>query len=243
MCCVLEVVELKKDHEYSKGLKKGVPIALGYLSVSLTFGMLASRGGMSPLTALLISMTNLTSAGQFAGIEMIFVGASYFEIALTTFVINIRYMLMSLSLSQKVENGISKGFKSLIAFGITDETYAVASIEDGELSLKYMLGLITLPYCGWALGTFLGAISTSFMPERLQDALGIALYGMFIAIIIPEAKRNKSILIVIIIAIGISCLFKYFPYLNNVSAGFAMIITSVVAAAIGAKILPLKEVD
>ena len=238
-----EVLEIESTNDFKDGFKKGIPIALGYISVSITFGMIAARGGMDPLMAVMISMTNLTSAGQFAGIDLIFNSATFFEIALTTFIINIRYMLMSLSLSQKFKKNITKKEKYIVAFGVTDETFTVASLEEKKLSFKYMLGLIVPPYFGWVLGTFIGAISTSFMGEKLQDSLGIALYGMFIARIVPEMKKSKPILIVVLIAAFISALFKYVKFLNIISEGFVLIIASLVAAVICAKLFPIKEED
>ncbi|SFC95720.1 AzlC family ABC transporter permease [Clostridium uliginosum] len=227
--------------DYIAGLKKGIPIALGYISVSITFGMMAARGGLSPFMALIISMTNLTSAGQFAGIGLIFNTASYLEIALTMFIINIRYMLMSLSLSQKLQRKIPLIQRCVISFGITDETFTLASLEEGDISSEFMLGIITLPYLGWALGTFIGAITTTILPNSLQDALGIALYAMFIALIIPQVKISKPIFIVVLIAIIFSCLFKFVPYLNKVSCGFAVIMSSIIASIIGAYFFPVKE--
>lgn len=228
-------------NEYIDGLTKGIPICLGYISVSITFGMMAVRGGMSPGMAVLISMTNLTSAGQFAGLGLIFANATYVELALTTFVINIRYMLMSLSLSQKLDSTIPFLNRCLISFGITDETFTISSLENKELSFQYMLGLITLPYIGWALGTYIGAVTTSFLPMALQDALGIALYSMFIALIIPEMKKSMAVLIVVIISIILSCILRYIPLLSNISSGFAVIIVSIISSCIGAYFFPLKE--
>ncbi|GAA0075913.1 AzlC family ABC transporter permease [Clostridium sp. CTA-5] len=227
--------------QYKYGLKKGIPIALGYLSVSITFGMMAVRGGLSPFIALLISMTNLTSAGQFAGINLMFNTASYLELALTIFIINIRYMLMSLSLSQKMYDKIPLFKRLIISFGVTDETFTLASLEEGELSSEFMLGLITLPYLGWGLGTFIGAVTTKILPYSLQDSLGIALYAMFIALIIPQVKKSKPVFLVVSIAIVFSCLFKYLPGLNKISSGFVVIVASLIASAIGAYFFPIKE--
>lgn len=226
--------------EFKEGFKKGIPIGLGYISVSITFGMIAVRGGIDIWPAVLISMTNLTSAGQFAGIDLILNSAIYLEIALTTLIINIRYSLMSFAISQKLEK-MSLVKRMIIAFGITDETYALASIEEKNLSYKFMLGLISFPYVGWALGTYIGAVSTKFMPATLQDALGIALYGMFLAILVPAAKKDKAVLGAIIISAVMSISFFYTPVLNKVSGGFSIIICSIVSALIMAKIKPVKE--
>lgn len=239
---MIEKIVHKKEvsNDYIKGFRKGIPIGLGYISVSLTFGMIAVRGGIDVISATAISMTNLTSAGQFAGIDMILNQAIYMEIALTTFIINIRYALMSFALSQKFESmHIIK--RLILAFGITDETYAIAGLEEGKLSYKFMLGLITCPYIGWTFGTLIGAISTKFMPIELSDALGIALYGMFLAIIIPESKKNKSVLKAVIISSILSIIFFYIPILKNISGGFAIIICSVIGALVMAKLAPIKE--
>lgn len=232
--------EVESISEFKEGFKKGIPIGLGYISVSITFGMIAVRGGIDVGSAVLISMTNLTSAGQFAGIDLILNSAIYLEIALTTLIINIRYSLMSFAISQKLEE-MSCVKRMIIAFGITDETYTLASIEEKKLSYKFMLGLISFPYIGWALGTYIGAVSTKFMPVTLQDALGIALYGMFLAIIVPAGKKNKAVLRAIIISAVMSISFFYIPVLNKISGGFAIIISSLIGAFVMAKLKPIKE--
>ena len=171
------------------GLRDGIPIAVGYFSVSFTFGMLAVQDGISPFHAVLISLLNLTSAGQFAGLTVIVSGASLLEMALTQLVINIRYALMSVSLSQKLHKSVRFFDRFWIAFGNTDEIFAVASGQSAQVGSRYMFGLIALPYIGWALGTFLGAAANSLLPEVLRSALGIAIYGMFLAIFIPPMKE------------------------------------------------------
>lgn len=230
-----------KREKYKEGLKDGMPIGLGYVSVSMAFGMLAVSGGLSPFIAVLISMTNLTSAGQFAGLGLLLAGASYFELGLTVFIINIRYALMSLALSQRLASPFSTLQKMLIACGVTDETFAVASLKKGTLSYPYLLGLITLPYLGWALGTYLGAAMTSFLPIALQDALGIALYAMFIALIVPVAKQSKAVRVAVAIAISVSCIFYYVPVMKHISSGFAVILTTLIAACIAAYFFPVEE--
>jgi len=224
-----------------RGLYAGLPIALGYIPVSFTFGLLAVNSGLPAWVAVFISLTNLTSAGQFAGLNLIIANASYGEIALTTFVINIRYMLMSLSLSQKIDRRINTLKRCIIGFGVTDEIFAVASQEEREITFSFMCGLIIGPYLGWALGTYLGAATTSFLPSSLQEAMGIALYGMFIAIIIPAAKKSKSALTVIIIAVGISSIFKWVPMLNRISDGFRIIISTVISSLVGAVFFAREE--
>ncbi|AEE92689.1 AzlC family protein [Tepidanaerobacter acetatoxydans Re1] len=229
-----------KDDFY-KGLKHGIPIALGYIPVSFTFGLMAVKGGIPVAAAILISMTNLTSAGQFAGMNLIIEGASLIEIALTTFIVNLRYMLMSISLSQKLSNKITDFKKYILAFGITDEIFAISAVQPGELTSSYMAGLITIPYIGWALGTAMGALTSSLLPSTLQSAMGIALYCMFIAIVVPAAKESKAALVVALTAITISSAFTWIPYINSLSTGWVIIIATIVASSIGAVIFPREE--
>lgn len=229
----------KKDFVY--GFKRGFPIALGYIPVSFTFGLMAVNGGISPLMAVFISLTNLTSAGQFAGTNLIIESAGFFEITLTTFVINIRYMLMSLSLSQKINPDISLLQRLIFGFGITDETFSIASVEKGKLSYHYMIGLITGPIVGWCLGTALGALTCSALPESISSAMGIALYAMFIAIIMPPARKSKSILMIILVSIGINVLLKYIPFFGFISSGFRVIAATILGAGIGAALWPIED--
>lgn len=226
---------------FRKGLRDGLPICLGYLSVSFTFGMMVVQHGYPGWMAVLISMTNLTSAGQFAGTELLMTGAAYVEIAVTTFVINIRYMLMSLSLSQKVESAMTVLQRLALSFGITDEVFAVAMQQEREVNSRYFAGLILTPYVGWAVGTLLGATATGFLPLSVRTALGIAIYGMFLAIIIPPAKKSRSVLLVVAIAAVMRCCFYWIPGLNQLSAGWVIIICAVVAAGFAAWKFPVKE--
>ena len=227
--------------QFKRGLQLGVPIGLGYFSVSIAFGMLAVGSGLSPLAAVIISMTNLTSAGQFAGVSLIAAGGSYIEMILTMLMINARYFLMSLSLSQKFVKDFKTAQKLLVSFGVTDEIFTVAALEKEPICSSFLWGLITLPFIGWSLGTLVGAVMSSFLPDALQDALGIALYGMFIALIIPAAKGTKSILITILIAIACSCILKYIPGLSSISPGFAVIIVTLIAAGLAAYWYPIEE--
>lgn len=224
---------------FMKGLKLGIPIGIGYFSVSFAFGMMAVASGLSPALALLISMSNVTSAGQFAGIQVMAVGGGYIEMALTMLMINARYFLMSLSLSQKVSKKLSSFKRALMSFLVTDEIFAVASMEQGEVTGWYWAGLGLMPYIGWSGGTLAGALVSGLLPASLQDALGIALYGMFIAIIIPAAKHSKPIMMTLLIAVVISCLLKYVPVLSQISSGFAVIIVTLMAAGIMAWVAPI----
>ncbi len=224
---------------YKKGLMHGVPIALGYLSVSFGFGILAVGLDISSLGAVLISLTNLTSAGQAAGIEIIAAQGTLIEMALTQFVINLRYALMGFSLTQKLDSSFTTPKRLLLSFGITDEVYAVAISQSGKISDAYMAGLITLPVLGWTGGTLIGAVAGQLLPKIIADAMGIVLYGMFIAIFLPASRKNKRVLAVVLIAAACSILFEY--VINFVSSGFAIIVSALVAAILGAIFFPVEE--
>ena len=239
----INMVKIENKKKFMLGSKRGIPIAIGYIPVSFTFGLMAVSGGLPIWLTIVISITNLTSAGQFAGTKLILLGAGYFEIMLTTLVINIRYMLMSLSLSQKVEQSISLKKRFVFAFGITDETFSVASMESGKLSFSYMMGLICWPILGWTFGTAMGAFICSTLPRSIANAMGIALYGMFIAIIIPPARKSKAIVIVVILSIMITCILRYLTFLSFISSGFRVIIATILSAGIGALLFPVNHED
>ncbi len=168
----------------------------------------------------------------------IIAGAGSVEVALTTFVINIRYILMSLSLSQKVDKGVSLLERMIWSFGITDETFVVASMREEKLSSAYMFGLITLPILGWNLGTLLGGGLSMLLPMTMQNAMGIGLYAMFIALILPASRDSLKVCIIVLIAVAVVCLLKYVPVFGVISAGFRIIIATVVAAGCGAYFFP-----
>lgn len=225
-------------NEFMSGVRGGIPIALGYLPVSFTFGLIAVSGGLPVWVAALISLTNLTSAGQFAGMSLIFAGASYMEIAMTTLVINLRYMLMSLSLSQKLDSCVKLFERLIFGFAVTDEIFVVGSLRPGKLRAPYLFGLISLPILGWNAGTILGACVSSILPEALQNAFGIALYGMFIALIVPAARESVHVLWIILMAVGMNCVLTYVPLFSFVSSGFKIIISTVFGAGLGAWLFP-----
>lgn len=215
--------------EFVRGLGDGLPIGLGYIPVAFTFGFLAVSGGLPVWVACLISFSNLTSAGQFAGMNLIFAGAGYFEVALTTFVINLRYMLMSLSLTQRIEKSMGTLKRMLVGFAVTDEIFVVASLNQGPLRAAYLFGLMALPIGGWNLGTFLGAAISDFLPLALQNAMGIALYGMFIALIVPASRDSFHVLVIVLIAVAVNCVLTYVPVFSFISSGFRIIAATVAA--------------
>ncbi len=226
-------------NSFKKGLKDGIPICLGYFSVAFAFGIFAVEYGLTVFQATIISLTNLTSAGQLAGVPII-MGGSLPELALSQLVINSRYSLMSVSLSQKLSSRVSFTDKLLISYGNTDEIFAVAVSQKGDVGKRYMWGLIMLPVIGWTSGTFIGAVAGNILPPMVTAALGLAIYGMFVAIVVPVAKKEKATAICVAIAIALSCAFKYVPVLTKVPTGFTVIICSVIAAVILAVVAPIK---
>ena len=227
--------------DFTKGIKDGIPIALGYFSVSIAFGLMAVEAGCSWVEAMLISLTNLTSAGQFAGVTVLAHMGTYIEMALTQLVINSRYALMGISLSQKVNARFKGLWRVILGFAITDEIFAVAIGQEGEISRRYFAGLAIIPIIGWTSGTIVGAVLGNIMPEIITSALGVALYGMFIAVVVPKARENMHVLAVVIIAVIISVALRYIPVFSGISAGFAIIICAVIASAAGAVFFPVKE--
>ena len=227
---------------FRKGLKDGLAIGLGYLSVSFSFGVLAATSGLSWWQATLVSLTNLTSAGQVAGVGIMAAGGSLIEMAVATFIINLRYALMGISLSQKTDDSMTIPARLLTGFVITDEIFGVASGADHPVSRNYMAGLGVLPIIGWILGTLLGAVCGNILPAIVTNALAIGIYGMFVAIVIPASRKSRSVAVVSVIAVVLSCILFYVPVLKEkISSGFAIIICSVIASLIGALLMPAKE--
>lgn len=227
--------------EFSNGLRDGIPICLGYVSVAFTFGLMCTENGLPFWIAVLISLTNLTSAGQFAGTALIIAGGGLLEIGITTFVINLRYMLMSLSISQKVDAKLSVPKRMAMSFGVTDEIFGVSMQKKGNIIFAYFMGLMILPILGWSGGTLVGAVAVSLLPDMVRSALGIAIYGMFLAIIIPPARTERAIAWVIAIAGLISCVLYYVPLFNSISGGWMIIICAVVTSSIAAILWPVPD--
>ena len=225
---------MKKD--FIQGLRDGVPIMAGYFAVSFSFGILAMQGGLSVIQAALTSLTNMTSSGQFAGLQIIVAGGTLIELILTQVIINMRYSLMSLALSPKLDKKIKLWQRLLIAFANTDEIFAVAMSRERSLTFMYMAGLQILPIFGWTAGTAIGAIAGNLLPAALTAALGIALYGMFIAVVVPVARRSRPVLLSALIAIAISCVL----YVLKVSAGISIIVSTVAASALMAFLRPIE---
>lgn len=229
--------------QFAKGMRHGIPIMLGYLSVSFGFGILAVEKGLSALIATVISATNVTSAGQASAVLTIAAGGTVLSVVLqlviTQLIINLRYSLMAISLSQKLDPSFHTGHRLAAGFGITDEIFAVAYAQPTPVTPAYMYGLIAVSWLGWVTGTALGAAAGQLLPEMVSQAMGILLYGMFIAIVVPPARREKRVLAVVLTAIAISVtLFFAVPAVPD---SLAVVISAVIAAALGAWLFPLRE--
>ena len=238
---IQEKIKTNENNSFSDGLRDGIPICLGYLSVSFAFGIFAVGCGLSVLESIMISLFNLTSAGQLAAVPIIAGAGSFIELALTQLVINLRYSLMSVSLSQKLGDSVRIRDRFWIAFGNTDEVFGVCSSKNGALGRKYLFGLIITPILGWTAGTALGAVLGNVLPALIVSALGIAIYAMFIAIVLPVARRNYKTALAVALAITMSCLFRYVPVLNKVPSGFVIIICAVSVSALFALIFPIED--
>lgn len=222
-----------------KGMKDGVPIALGYFAVSFSLGIQARQIGVSAAAATIMSLTNLTSAGEAAALTLIAAHAPYLEMAVSQFVINIRYMLMSCALSQKLDPEMPFMHRFLIAFGVTDEIFGISVGVSGKLNPFYSYGAMALAIPGWTVGTCLGVVMGNILPQRIVNALSIALYGMFVAIFIPPAKEDKHVALAVAAAMIGSLICTAAPYVNRMSAGTRIIVLTVLISLIAAVLFPI----
>lgn len=228
-----------KNNIFLKGMKDGLPVALGYLAVSFTLGIAAVKSGLTPFQAFAKSALNNTSAGEFAAFSLIGAGVSYMEIALTTLILNMRYILMSCALSQKIDKNTPIVHRFLMAYDVTDEIFGLSIMSEGRLDPKYTYGLIAISAPSWAIGTYLGAVMGSVMPAGVLSAMNLALYGMFIAVIVPPAKKDKTIAVVIAVSMLSSLMFSILPGLREISSGIVVIILTVVISLAAAILFPV----
>lgn len=226
---------------WKRGFRDGIPIFLGYLAVSFSFGIVARGSGLSVFQAVLMSSTNFTSAGQFAALDVISSAAPYLELALVQLIINLRYCLMSCVISQKVDPSLGLRHRLIMSFGLSDEIFGVSSSVEGKLSPYYTFGAMSAGLPGWVLGTFLGALSGTALPARALSALGVALFSMFLALILPNARQNKIIFGIVTASMLLSFVFSVTPGLKMISSGFKIIILSIVIAGASAFLFPIKE--
>jgi len=230
-------------NNHRMGLRDSMPIAFGYITVSFAFGIIAASFGFTIPEAVMISMFNLTSAGQLAALPIISGGGGFLELAMTELLINLRYSLMSISLSQRFDKKIKAKDKLYLAYTLTDEIFAVAIGKRQTLGKKYLLSLVILPYIAWALGTFAGALAGSILPPILTTTLGMSMYAMFIAILVPVMKKERPILICVLLSIALSCIFRFVPVINGIPDGFIIIICALTVSVALALIFPITNED
>lgn len=226
---------------YRAGVRDGMPIGLGYFAVAFTLGIAAKNAGFSPFQAMMESLLNNASAGEYAVFSLVAAGASYWEVAVMTLVANARYLLMSCSLSQKLAPDTSLGHRMLLAFDVTDEIFGISIAVPGRLDPRYTYGAMSVAIPGWALGTFLGVVVGNALPPRLVSALSVGLYGMFLAIIVPPAKKDRVVLVLVAVSFIFSFAAGRLPLLAGISAGTRTIILTVVIALTAAVLFPVRD--
>ena len=226
---------------YRKGLTDGVPIALGYFAVSFTLGIAAKNAGFAPFQSMLTSMLINASAGEFAGFTLIAAGAGFLEVAVMEFIANARYLLMSCALSQKLPESATLGQRLLVGFYTTDEIFGASVSVPGKLDVWYTYGLATPAAPGWALGTLLGVVMGDILPVRVVSALSVALYGMFLAIFIPPARKNRVVFGLIAVSFAASYVLNTLPVFAAVSSSLRVIILTVALSLAAAVLFPVPE--
>ncbi len=226
---------------FARGVQDAWPVALGYLAVSFTLGLAARRAGVPSLLAAFASLITNTSAGQFAGFTAMAAGASLIETAIAQVVVNLRYVLMSVGLTRKLTRESTLKERLLIAFDVTDELFALGIAQEGALLPAYYFGMMAITIPNWALGTFLGAAFGALLPNLLLKAVGVALYAMFIAVVIPPARQNRKILLVCLLAMGMSALLYVLPLTKGLSSGLRVALVALTVSLAAAFLLPTKE--
>ena len=229
---------------FGRGMRDGMPIAIGYFAVAFALGIKATAAGLSALQSALLSLLNVTSAGEAAGIALLGVGTTYVELALTQLVINIRYLLMSCALSQKLSQKTGLLHRFAIGYGVTDEIFGISAATKGDLSPYYSYGAISVAVPGWTLGTLLGAVMGNVLPARAVSALGVALYAMFLAIILPPARKSRVIAGLVAVSALASALLTTLCNLLSLTfftEGFRIILLTVVISLGAALLFPLKD--
>lgn len=233
--------ELSGKQWFLKGMRDGIPIGMGYFAVAFTLGIAAKKAGMTAVQAALMSLLMHASAGQFAAIGMITAGAGYVEIAVTELVVNLRYLLMSGALSQKIRRDRPYFHRFLVAYDVTDEIFGLSMTVPGRLDPFYTYGVMSVASPGWVIGTFLGAVMGAVMPARILSAMNVALYGMFLAVVIPAAKKSRIIAGVVAVSMAAGTLFAAIPGISGISAGFRIIILTILVAGGAAILFPVAK--
>jgi len=228
------------NRNFKKGVKEAIPIFLGYYSIAMTFGIIAKTVGLSGVYAVLMSMTNFTGATQFIAVNMVTGGANISNILITTFMINARYLLMSFSFSNKLPKNLNIKTKLMIPFGISDEVFVLGMTKE-KLDINFVYGSQAISYLGWVTGTITGVLLANFIPKSISEATTIAIYIMFLGLLLPVIKNSKKIAIVTGIAMILSSLFYYIPILNRIIGNWRIIITILITSSIGAILFPIEK--
>ena len=226
---------------FRRGIRDGMPIALGYFAVAFTLGIAARNAGFSAVQAMVESLTNNASAGEYAVFSLVAAGAGYMEVAVMTLVANARYLLMSCSLSQKLAPETPLRHRMLVAFDVTDEIFGISIAYPGQLNPWYTYGAIAVAIPGWGLGTFFGVAVGNVLPPRLVSALSVGLYGMFLAIIVPPARKSRVVLALVLLSFAASFLVSRWTLLAGISSGIKTILLTVVISLAAAILFPVKN--
>jgi 4-azaleucine resistance transporter AzlC len=230
------------NNEFIQGIKRGIPVAIGYIPIGIAYGLLAKSFDLPNIMIILMSIIVYAGASQFIAVNLIMVGVTPVEIIITTFILNLRHFLMSASLYQRLPNWLTMKWLTLLSFGVTDETFSVASTEkEHKISPKYLLGLFIIAYLSWIIGSAIGVFFAVGLPTSVQNSMGIALYAMFIGLLIPSLKGSKPIQIIVLIAMIISSLLYWFNSYLNLSTGWSIIITTIISSLIGAILFPKED--
>lgn len=232
-----------KKKAFFDGLRDGLPIGLGYFAVAFSLGIVARNAGLTPLQGFIASFTNVASAGEYALFTSIQAAASYLEIALITLVVNARYLLMSTALTQRFNPRTPLIHRFLVGFGITDEIFGITIARQGFINPIYNYGALLVAVPLWSAGTSLGIIAGNFLPARVVSALSVALYGMFLAIIVPPAKKSRVIMIAVLVSFAASYASTIIPVINGLSGGTRTIILTVLIASVTAILKPISDTD
>lgn len=228
---------------FVKGLRDGIPIMLGYFAVSIALGISAKNAGMTAAQATIASALIMASAGQYIGFTLIAAGASYIEVMVMEAIANARYLLMSCALSQKVEPDLPLRHRMLMGLWITDEIFGVSVSVEGRLNPYYNYGMAAVATPGWALGTLLGVVMGNILPLRVVSALSVGLYGMFMSIFVPPARKNRVIAGLVVVSFALSYLFNAFSLFDGLTSGMKIIILTVTISLVAAILFPVEKED
>ena len=226
---------------FVRGMRAGIPISLGYFAVSIALGIAAKNAGIGSLQAALTSLLINASAGEYAGFTLIAAGASYLEVTLMEAVANARYLLMSASLSQKLRPGVGTLQRLLLGFTVTDEIFGVSIAQPEPLDPCFTYGCFIVATTGWTGGTFLGAVLGDILPVSVLSALSVALYGMFVSVFVPEARKNRVVCGLIAISFAASFAAAYLPFISDIPEGIRVIALTVIISLLAAILFPIRE--